>query len=76
MGVGAGLLFAMTLPGVVVLLVVLAAVQRFGRKHRPLGTAGMDVLSAALSPGSAIQQEEERVTLLLREDEGDAAPPR
>ena len=70
----AGLLFAMTLPGLVVLLVVLAVVQRFFRGRRPVGTAGIEALSAVLSPGSALQQEQQRVQDELRDDEGDGAP--
>ena len=72
----AGLLFAMTLPGLVVLLVVLAVVQRFGRKRRPLGTAGIEAFSQGLSPGIAVQLEQERVEHLRREEDGDGAPPR
>jgi len=84
--VGAGVLFAITLPGLVILLVVLAAVEhawsRLGRRsplHRrarhALSAGGMDVFSAALFPGKAIDLEEQRVREMTREDVDDGAPP-
>ena len=84
---GAGLLFALTLPGLVVLLVVLAAIERTcswrGRRSllsthpRPgLSAGGFDVFAAAVSPGKATKLEQRRVEEQLREDEEDGAPPR
>ena len=83
---GAGVLFAITLPGLVILLVVLAAVEhawsRLGRRsplHRrarhALSAGGMDVFSAALFPGKAIDLEQQRVREMTREDVDDGAPP-
>jgi hypothetical protein len=83
---GAGVLFAMTLPGLVVLLVVLATAEhlwsRFGRRsplHRrerhALSAGGMDVFSAALFPGKAIDLEQQRVRELTRDDVESGAPP-
>ena len=84
--VGAGVLFAITLPGLVILLVVLAAVEhawsRLGRRspldrraRHALSAGGMDVFSAALFPGKAIDLEEQRVREMTREDVDDGAPP-
>ena len=84
---GAGALLALTIPGLAVLLVVLAAVEAvvsrlrrrspLSRRHRPaLSAAGADVFSAALVPGRAVDLEQRRASELLREDETDGAPPR
>ena len=59
---GAGVLVALTLPGLVILLVVLAAVEHawsrvgrrsplHGRERHALSASGLDVFSAALDPG-------------------------
>ena len=82
----AGVLFALTLPGLVILLVVLAAVEhawsRLGRRsplHRrarhALSAGGMDVFSAALFPGKAVDLEQQRVREMTRDDVEDGAPP-
>jgi hypothetical protein len=84
---GAGLLFALTLPGLVVLLIMLALVERAcsrrGRRSllssqpRPgLSASGLDVFAAAVSPGKATELEQRRVEEQLREDEDDGAAPR
>jgi hypothetical protein len=83
---GIGVLFALTLPGLVVLLVVVATVEhvwsRLGRSsplHRrerhALSAGGMDVFSAALFPGKAVDLEEQRVREMTRDDVADGAPP-
>ena len=83
---GAGALFALTLPGLVVLLVVLASLEhawsRFGRRSRlhgserhALSAGGLDVFSAALVPGRAVDLEEQRARELRRDDVEDGAPP-
>ena len=83
----AGVLFALTLPGLVVLLVVLAVVEhawsRLGfrsplhrRARHALSAGGLDVFSAALVPGKAVDLEEQRVQELRRDDVTDGAPPR
>ena len=82
----AGVLFALTLPGLVVLLVVVATVEhawsRLGRRsplHRTerhaLSAGGMDVFSAALFPGKAVDLEQQRVREMTRDDVEDGAPP-
>ena len=83
---GTGALFALTLPGLVVLLVVLASLEhawsRLGRRSRlhgrerhALSAGGLDVFSAALVPGKAVDLEEQRVRELRRDDVEDGAPP-
>ena len=83
---GAGLLFALTLPGLVILLIMLALVEhacsRRGRRTllsarpRPgLSASGLDVFAAAVSPGKATELEQRRVEEQLREEEHDGAPP-
>jgi hypothetical protein len=83
---GAGVLFALILPGVAILLVVLAAAEhawsRRGRRSRlhgrgrhALSAGGMDVFSAALFPGKAIDLEQQRVREMTRDDVEDGAPP-
>jgi hypothetical protein len=78
--------FALTLPGLVVLLVVLAAFEhawsRLGRRSRlhrrerhALSAGGLDVFSAALAPGRAVDLEEQRVREVRRDDVEDGAPP-
>ena len=84
---GAGLLFALTLPGLVILLVILAVVERTCSQLRQRGllcaqprpglsAGGLDLLAAAVSPGKAIELEQRRVEDQMREDEHDGAPPR
>jgi hypothetical protein len=81
------MLLALTIPGLAVLLVVLAAVESLAsrlrrrsplaRRHRrALSAAGADVFSAALVPGRDVDLERRRASELLREDETDGAPPR
>lgn len=81
------MLFALSLPGLVILLVALAVVEHaWSRRGAPsplhrrarhaLSAGGMDVFSAALFPGKALDIEEQRVRELRREDVGDGAPPR
>jgi hypothetical protein len=83
---GAGVLFALTLPGLVVLLVVVAAAEdawaRLGRRsplyrreRHALSAGGMDVFSAALFPGRAVDLEQQRVRELTRDDVENGAPP-
>ena len=80
------MLFALTLPGLVILLVALATVEhawsRLGRRsplHRrvrhAVSAGGLDVFSAALVPGKALDLEEQRVRELRRDDVEDGAPP-
>ncbi len=82
-----GLVFALTIPGLAVLLVALAVVEKLAsqlRRRSPLyrerrhalSAAGVDVFSAAMTPGKALDIDQRRATELMREDETDGAPPR
>jgi hypothetical protein len=84
---GLGLLVALTLPGLVLLLLALGVLELaatrlrrrsplHGRHRYALSGAGVDVFSAALDPAREIERETHRATALLREDTGDGAPPR
>jgi hypothetical protein len=85
-GVGIGALFALTLPGLVILLIVVAAVEhawsRMGRRspvprrqRRALSASGLDVFSAALVPGRTIDLDQQRTREIRRDDVDDGAPP-
>jgi hypothetical protein len=83
---GPGVLVALTLPGLVLLLVAVAVAEHawsrlgrrsvlFGRNRHALSAGGMDVFSAALFPGKAIDLEQQRVREMSRDDIDDGAPP-
>lgn len=82
-----GMLFALTLPGVVVLLIALAAVERFGmwagrgilpwrRDRATVSAAGFDELTATLYAGKRVELDQRQQELVLRHDQLDGAPPR
>jgi hypothetical protein len=84
--VGLGTLVALTLPGLAVLLVVLAAIEQVwsllgrrsplhGRQRHALSAGGLDVFSAALAPGRVVDLEQQRVQETKRDDVDDGAPP-
>lgn len=78
-----------TLPGLVILLTVLAFVDqlllRAGRagvlpwrnsvRQGQVSTTGFEMLHASLSPGKQSELKERQSALLLRDDEEDGAPP-
>lgn len=74
--------FAMTLPGLVIVLVaagfVLTVARRLGHGTRDHATsaAGLDVLSELLDPRERHRHEEQRSEALRRDDVEDGAPPR
>lgn len=80
-----GLLFALTLPSLVLLLLVLGVVElvadrtrrrRDGEPRRGGFTAaGLDVLESALFPEKRHQLEEQESERMRRDDEDDGAPP-
>jgi hypothetical protein len=75
---GVGLLVSLTLPGVVLLLIVVAAVEQAwsrGRRRPTASASGMDVFSAVLDPGRAADLEEQLSRAVIREDVRDGAPP-
>lgn len=79
----------MSLPGLVVLLVVLAALERFGlwagnrswlpwrRKHvgTPVSAAGFEELDAFFGSGKRHELDERNHSLVLREEDEQGAPP-
>jgi hypothetical protein len=82
-------MFFMTIPGLAVGLVVLAALDRLGLwahgrsglpwhrdGRRPASAVGLDELQAAFHSGSRHAIEQRRLELVLRDDEQDGAPPR
>ena len=69
------ILFAATLPGLVVLLIVVAAVERLSNKRRGVSAAGLDVFSAAVLPGRATELEERDEAKNRRATHSDGAPP-
>jgi Family of unknown function (DUF6191) len=79
----------MSLPGLVFLLVLLAALERFGlwASHRswlpwrrkqegaPLSAAGFEELDAFFGAGKRHELDERNHSLMMREDEDEGAPP-
>ena len=81
------MVFAMTLPGLVVLLLVVAALDhvliRLGRRglvpwrrDTQVSSTGFDLLHAALSPGKQDELDQRHSEELVRDEEEDGAPPR
>jgi len=81
------MLFALTLPGLVVLLFVVAVVDLAllrlrgrglvpWRRDRVVSSTGFDLLHASLSPGKEHELDQRRTELVLREEDEDGAPPR
>ncbi|GIG63914.1 DUF6191 domain-containing protein [Phytomonospora endophytica] len=82
-------LFAMSLPGLVVLLFVLAILDqiavkagrtkwipwRGGKRAGQISATGFDQLHAAVVPGKDLELEQRRSTAMMREDEDSGAPP-
>ena len=82
-----GLLLALTLPGLVLLLLAVAAVDQVVLRVRGKGllswrgnaqvsATGFELLHAGLSPGKADELAQRRTEQLVRVDDEDAAPPR
>lgn len=77
----------MTLPGLVVLLLALAAADHLllrlrgrglvpWRRDTQVSSTGFDLLHAALSPGKQDELDQRRTEALVRDGEEDGAPPR
>ncbi|GAA3462985.1 hypothetical protein GCM10018963_49980 [Saccharothrix longispora] len=79
---GVGMMFAMSIPGLAVLLVVLAAVERAvrwarRRKGHPVAVAaGVDQFTTLFAGGKQVELDQRQTELMLRDDEEDGAPPR
>jgi hypothetical protein len=85
-----GFLWAMSLPGLVFLLVVLASLERFGlwlsdrswlpwrrkRDGAPVSAAGFEEFDAFFGTGKRHELEQRNSSLMMRDDEQDGAPPR
>lgn len=80
--------FFMTIPGLAVVLVLLAALDRFGSwihgrsglpwyrdGHRAAPAAGFDELQAVFQSSTRHTIERRRLEAVLRDDEQDGAPP-
>jgi len=84
---GVGLVLALTLPGLVLLLLAVAAVDLAllrlrgrglvpWRRDHQVSSTGFDLLHAALSPGKQAELDQRRTVELVRDEEDDGAPPR
>lgn len=86
---GVAVIFFLSLPGLAVALVVLAALDRLGwwtqgrsalpwRRDggRPVSAAGFDEFQATLHSGARHAIEQRKHELVMRDDEQDGAPPR
>jgi hypothetical protein len=66
-------IFSMTLPGIVLLLLVLTMVTRHRRPE--VSAAGLEVFTASVLPGKQIELDQRHVSEQLRDDSGEGAPP-
>jgi hypothetical protein len=82
-----GVAFALTLPGLVVVLVLVAFADQLllrvrghglvpWRRDTQVSSTGFDLLHAALSPGKQDELDQRRTEELVRDDEDDGAPAR
>jgi hypothetical protein len=85
-----GFLWAMSLPGLVFLLVLLAALERFGlwagnrswlpwrrkREGTPVSAAGFEEFDAFFGTGKRHELDDRAHSLMMRQEEDDGAPPR
>ncbi len=71
----------MTLPGLVILLIAVAFVDRVllswrgGARGGGVSATGFEMLHASLLPGKEHEIRQRETITLLREEEGDGAPP-
>jgi hypothetical protein len=83
----AGMLMAMTLPGLVLVLLLLAVVEQgasrlrrcglLTRRHRPARTAtGMDFMAALTQPEKHLELQQRATDKVRRLEQGDGAPRR
>jgi hypothetical protein len=82
-----GAAFALTLPGLVVLLVAVAFADHVllrarghglvpWRRDTPASSTGFEMLHAALSPGKQDELDQRRTEELARDEDDEGAPPR
>jgi len=72
--------FALSLPGLVVILILvgvfqLATARVKGKKRPSSASIGIDLLDTILKPGSEHRLHEKESIQLLRDEEGEGAPP-
>ncbi|GLF95959.1 DUF6191 domain-containing protein [Streptomyces yaizuensis] len=71
----------MTLPGLVIVLLLIAFADQIlratglGRRRGQVSATGFEQLHASFSPGKQNELKERQSALLLRDDEEDGAPP-
>ncbi|MGW6454788.1 DUF6191 domain-containing protein [Streptomyces sp. NPDC055078] len=71
----------MTLPGLVIVLIVIAFTDQIlratgrGKRRGQVSATGFEQLHATFSPGKQSELKERQSALLLRDDEEDGAPP-
>jgi hypothetical protein len=76
------MIFAMSIPGLAVLLVVLAAGERVWksirrrRGHQVISATALDEFTTLFYGSKHIELEQRQLTLMLGEDEESGAPPR
>lgn len=80
------MVFAMTLPGLVVALILVGFADRLWQRHRArlgrpesharVSAAGFDLFQAHFSAGKQHELEQRRSELLLRDEDETGAPPR
>jgi Family of unknown function (DUF6191) len=77
-----GMIFAMSIPGLAVLLVALAAGERLWRwvrrrqGHPVVAQAGVDQFATLFQGGKQVELDQRQTELMLRDDDEDGAPPR
>lgn len=85
-----GFLVLGSIPGLVLMLIVFAAIDRMGRaanrrlrlpwrrdeSGRPMAATGIDEMHAIFYAMKRHELDQRRTSLMLREEEGDGAPPR
>ncbi|MFI1888758.1 DUF6191 domain-containing protein [Streptomyces jumonjinensis] len=75
------LIVFMTLPGLVILLVVIAFADQImratglGKRTGQVSATGFEQLHATFSPGKQSELKERQSALLLKDDDEDGAPP-
>jgi hypothetical protein len=80
---GMGMLFAMSIPGLACLLILLAAGERVvqyvrRRQGEPpkLGAAGFDQITTLFYATKQLELDQRQTELMTRDEEDDGAPPR
>ena len=71
-------LLALTIPGLVVLLVVVALVEAIARRKRglPATAAGLEDFAGVFQASRRVDQDHKQHSLMMRDEVEDGAPPR